>query len=149
MATRFSKLTLRDLFWLMLLAAVAVGWWVERNRALKQIAEYRVQFPWLAIPALTSETGNQRKQLLLELQGLSQQELLARLAKAEPASPWHASDEYCCCLLEMAGRRMQAELQNAYDKLKQTTPMPPHSELADAYLLTALRRAEGKPDPLQ
>lgn len=143
------KLTIRDLFWLMLLAAVAIGWWLERSRALKQIGELRAQFPWLAVPTQKSTGWFKRNQLLVELRGLSQQQLLERFAKEEAPSPYLARDEYCCCLIEMARRGMQAELQIAYDRLQQTAPMPPHANAANAYLLTALRRAQGKPDPLQ
>jgi len=32
---KLPQLTLRDLFWLVLVCALAVGWWVERQRAEK------------------------------------------------------------------------------------------------------------------
>ena len=37
---KLPKLSLRDLFWLVLVCALAVGWWVERARAteLREVA---------------------------------------------------------------------------------------------------------------
>jgi len=44
------KLTLRDLFWLVLVCALAVGWWVERTRIQKVEGTLKVareQYDWL------------------------------------------------------------------------------------------------------
>mgnify|MGYP001049340994 CR=1 FL=1 len=34
---KLPQLHLRDLFWLVLVSALAVGWWVERTRLLAEI----------------------------------------------------------------------------------------------------------------
>jgi len=34
---KLPRFTLRDLFWLVLVCALAVGWWVERSRLTAQI----------------------------------------------------------------------------------------------------------------
>ena len=33
---KLPQLTLRDLFWLVLVAAMGCGWWVERNRPIPE-----------------------------------------------------------------------------------------------------------------
>ena len=38
---RLPRFTLRDLFWLVLVCALAVGWWVERTRHARTLGEIR------------------------------------------------------------------------------------------------------------
>ena len=150
--TRFGKLTLRDLFWLLLLVAVAVGWWLERSEVQQQLARFRAEVPWLSqpnLPNLLSQSWRQRTELLSQLKALSNSELSHRFQNAKPATPYGATDEYHVCLIDMARRGLHSELQVQYDKLMKSEPWPPHEDVANLYLLTALRRAQGKPDPLE
>jgi hypothetical protein len=148
MAARFGKLTLRDLFWLILLSAIAVGWHLERTRAAKQLAEFSVRWQWTANLPPQPDPSEPRRKLLKEFAALSNEELNARFIKTPPAKAFGSTDDYACCLIEMARRKMHAELQVHHDKLL-TNKGEGFDWPANALLLTALRRAQGKPDPLQ
>lgn len=148
MFSRFGKLSLRDLFWLMLLAAVGVGWYLERQRAAKQIADHKQGYQLWGVPTNPTPGALARQKLLREYGALSNQELNQQFSKLGPATPFHSSAEYSCCLTEMARRRMHAELQVHFDEL-QKNGSKEFGGPADALLLTALRRAEGKPDPIE
>lgn len=143
-----TKLTLRDLFWLILLSAIAVGWYLERTRALKQIVEYKAKQPLGPNPDGPTDGSIARNKLLGELAALNDQELLKRFDQIKTPTPYGTSDDYACCLTEMARRKMHAELRMHYDQLM-TNKGQGFDGPANALLLTALRRAQGKPDPLQ
>jgi hypothetical protein len=149
MGNRFGRLTLRDLFWLILLAAIAVGWYLERTRSAKQIAEYRVRWPFGQTPTTQpSATALKRQQLLSGYKSLSNEQLNKTFVSLAPATAFHASDEYQCALMEMARRKMDAELQVHYDNFMQVGDKQ-YGGPANALLLTALRRAQGKTDPVE
>jgi|GEM_PF-3833282 len=148
MAGRLGKLTLRDFFWLMLLAAVGIGWYLEWQRAAQQISKYAAKTVPYTPPTFPSADAQQRELLLVKYRALSNEQLNQEFAKLEPASPFHASSEYSCCLTEMARRRMQAELQVHYDRLMKVGKTD-FGGPANALLLTALRRAQGKHDPVE
>jgi hypothetical protein len=42
---KLPQLSLRDLFWLVLVCAMAVGWWVEKDRLSRRIAELEKASP--------------------------------------------------------------------------------------------------------
>ena len=160
MPLRIPKLTIRDLLWMMLLAAVAIGWWIERQRAVKQLAGYGARAGGSS-QVQKSPEWFKRNSLLVQLRNLNNHQLLQHFQQKsiqDGLTPYGATNEYQTCLLEMARRGMHTELQAEYDKLKfemeqqqlrNVRDMLPSREIANAWLLTALRRAEGKPDPLQ
>jgi hypothetical protein len=94
---------------------------------------------------------------------LSDQELLAQAVAGPLRLTQESLVSYQACLSILAERRSQSELEEAYEKVMQypeKTPMPEprigddvpfryRHEPPNAFLLTAMRRAQGKPDPLQ
>lgn len=149
---RFSRLTLRDLFWLILLVAIAVGWYLERQRAREQLAKYAASNPtWLRGPVTgpgSNPAAEIRAKYLRDFRARTPDELTKIFDQLPPATAYHTSDEYQCCLDEMARRGMAAELQARYEQAQKSTN-PEGGGPANAHLLTALRRAQGKPDPVQ
>ncbi len=150
MRMHFGRLTLRDFFWFVLLAAIGVGWYLERSQATQHIAELSKRWPFgLPSNPQPSPAFQQRQQQLAAFRALDNAELNKIFSALKPASLYHASDEYQCALIEMSRRKMHEELQDHYRRL-QVYLSPNQSETpANALLLTALRRAQGKPDPVE
>lgn len=148
MGTRFGRLTLRDLFGLMLLAAIGVGWYLERSQAVKQIAAFKVRWFGQMPTNQPSAESLTRQQHSAKFRALSNEQLNKHFGSLAPATPFHASDEYQCALIEMARRQMHAELQVHYDNFMAVGDKQ-YGGPANALLLTALRRAQGKSDPVE
>jgi hypothetical protein len=133
------KLSLRDLFWAVLIAAIAFSWRLEHLRVRESLVSSN-QMPW----QITDDRPNyteiaHRPQRMAELGKLGEQELIGR-------TPYY--------LHEMARRRMSGQLQEMYDHFKEHAPRDPKDPNAppswdNRQLLTALRRAQLRPDPIE
>ena len=147
MTPGLGRISLRDFFWLILIAAISVGWYLEHSRATAQIATIRDPFAGQAA-TYTTAGALQRNQLLTQYRALSNAELNQQFIGIKPASPFGVSAEYSCCLTEMARRHMHAELQEHLDDFMKTGNTD-FGGPANALLLTTLRRAQQKPDPVE
>lgn len=60
---KLPQLSLRDLFWLVLVSALAVGWWVRDSRISKQLnaAEAELEATRAELAAAQSANGNLRE----------------------------------------------------------------------------------------
>ena len=136
MKRNFLSLSLRDLFGLIFLTAIALGWGVERTRLAKELAEFK-QTDWFSAPRTReyqpSSESFERSAIVLQLRLLSNADLLSRFQQKE-----HLRHEFGCILLEMIQRKMHQELEAACDK----------EEFPGSWLHTAACRAAGKPDPV-
>lgn len=146
---KLLRLTLRDLFCLILACALAMAWMMDRHHLGDQIADAK------ALKLL-----RERKQRYLATKKVDAKLLSHVRAKSDAALSAHLGDliakehvddiEYDVHLAEMAKRRMADKLHRHYQALMSTAKIHSHpvhipQNLA---LLTALRRAQGKPDPL-
>ncbi|QDU26129.1 hypothetical protein ETAA8_12030 [Anatilimnocola aggregata] len=144
------KLTLRDLFWLIFLAAVAVSWGVQHHRAQEELATQRNNH-WFTFDRNKGPTPEslRRRQILKELREFNDQDLLARFNRSlqqDRTVIYTDQPEYSCCLTEMATRGLSTELEL---HLKEKTLVAGSWVPENTTELTALRRAQGKPDPLK
>lgn len=132
------RLALRDLFWLVLIAALGIAWYQEHSRVVDSLVSSN-QTPWQWTDKRTDYAEIARRpQRMAELSAFSEQELVGR-------TPYY--------LYEMARRRMSDDLQEMYEHFKTHAPCDPNDPAAPPYwdnrqLLTAFRRAQGKPDPI-
>jgi len=137
------KLALRDLFWLVVIAAIGTCWTLERVEATKKLREVESASIGSARSGPIEPTADSiaREALLVELRLLSDENLYARAAQAPEYGFVDRCSEFSCCLTEMVRRGMHKELKHLQEAR-------PKGEF-DLQLLTALRRAEGKRDPLK
>jgi len=144
------KLSLRDLFWLVLLMATLTAWAVEHRQLENLFARLRRESIWLRKDKShqPSPSANSRLAMVQRLHERSDQQLADRLAARKPVKLNDWDSEYEPLLLEMVGRGMTAALQKHYDAIIKAQ-QPDGLDLSNLEALTALRRAEGKPDPLQ
>jgi hypothetical protein len=134
------RISLRDLFWLVLIAAIGLAWRLQHLRVLAAFvgpplgqlkgADYAPDYAEIAF----------LPQQLVKLQALSNQELISR-----------RTSYY---LHEMVRRELSAELEEMYHEFRNRAPRDPNDPAAppvwdNRQMLTAWRRAEGKPDPIQ
>jgi hypothetical protein len=142
------KLTLRDYFWLMLCVASVVVWKIERDRR----TEAR-QPSWFlrtdrGLEPSQAELG--RRSALAKLSKLSDEELDEYLGQLLLDSHWNRHSDYEPCLVEMVRRRLVGPLQKHYDALMAGSAGKVGFDFpANLELLTALRQAQGKRDPLR
>lgn len=138
------QVSLRDLFWLVLVAGVGVGWYmghVQQNRRLSELmAEWFFFGP--PIGSSLSDESKSRAAALETLPKLDDGQLSEHLE--ELCWPLHNDPRYEPCLMEMARRGMHDDLQKHCDRLRANEPFPENCEA-----LIALRRAQGKADPLK
>lgn len=131
------KFSLRDLFWLVLVVAIVVSWLVERRQIEWAFASSGSRNHIQELDAGSDYWGSSAS----ELQRLTDAEFSALFAQLRGNQD---NDVY---LLEAGRRHLQDPLQKILDFRKQSEST---SEVWDnRVLLTALRRAEGKPDPLR
>lgn len=146
------QLSLRDLFWLVLVAAIAVGWLVDHQGAREKLRRLSMhwQFGEPSGRIKPSAESQARTQLMHELNQLSDSQLSDRLGELLNEASNYRGPEYEPCLVEMALRRMHKELQSHYDQLMTPTERDRLFRYpGNRQLLTALRRAQGQPDPLK
>lgn len=134
------KLALRDLFWAVLIAAIGIAWGLEHMRVAKAFANAQQQpSPLLSNPYFDRQELARRTENLARLRSLSDEALPG-------STPYY--------LAEMSRRRLSDRLHEMYDRAKEQVMLDPNDPAKppvweNRQLLTALRRAEGKPDPLQ
>jgi hypothetical protein len=142
------KLTLRDLFWLALLIASLTAWGIQHRRAVQRTEELKKTDFVRDLTAGPSLSAVQRKATLERLAALSDAELDQELTVIAMGTQWQHDPKYEPCLTEMIRRKMVDQLQKHYDDLmaqdEAVVGFPYNLEL-----LAALRRAQGKPDPLR
>lgn len=139
MTTGIWALTLRDLFWLIFLAAIGIGWGVERTRFAREFNKLQADcrdhwmFPRPRDYQPSSESL-ERSAILRKLRLLKDDELQERFKLQE--KPRY---EFDCILTEMVRRQMVAALEESCGG--DDSPHPS--------TLTALCRARAKPDPVR
>jgi hypothetical protein len=144
----FLKLTLRDLLWLALLIAGLTAWGMQRSRSIQR-AESLKRTDFVRVPgSQPTPLAAQLRVALDKFAASSDEELDEQFGVIAASTQWHHAADYEPCLTEMVRRKMVDELQKHYDALMardlSVSGFPYNLEL-----LTALRRAQGKPDPLQ
>jgi hypothetical protein len=140
---RRPQLALRDLFWLVLIAALAIAWQQEHQREREFIQRGPKIEPfsqWFELVPDSSDSWSPSEsetmvQEASAFAGASDEELVELF---ESDSELRGVNEPLLC--ELARRRLAEPLRRHYGR------GPPGTDLI---LLTALRRAEGKPDPLR
>src|SRR5262245_6487399 len=148
------KVSLRDFFWLILFGATLTVWIVEHRKAAKEIAECRQKSWFLRTDRGMKPTGSElkRRAAVKTCSQMTDDELDACLAEclvaAQAGSPGYV--RYDPCLLEMAHRQLAERLQKHYDitVARYDGEFKFRRIIYAAELLTALRRAQGKADPL-
>jgi hypothetical protein len=150
------KWTIRDLFWLALLVAGVTAWGIEQVRAARGIWHRHVIGSESDHPNFHIRERKWRAALDIYAQ-MTDEEVDAYFGSL-PASKllqfgenhFDYCDEYEPCLVEMARRGMAGQLQKHYDALMaQSAGKTGFDFPENLELLTALRRAQGKPDPLK
>ena len=144
----FLKLTLRDLLWLALLIASLTIWGIQHRRSTQRVEQLKKSF-FLRVPSGGPSPASLQRQVDLEkFANCSERELDEQFGVFAASTQWQHAAGYEPCLTEMVRRKMVDQLQKHYDvmmaKDESVTGFPYNVEL-----LTALRRAQGKPDPLQ
>jgi hypothetical protein len=145
------KLTLRDFFWLVLLAASVTAWGIEHRRGAKEMWELRLHSSFLNSDRNAKPSGDEleRRAEMARLATLSDAELVEHLASLPAVKRYENRSEYESCLVEMSRRGIAEELQEHYDALMTQSAGKSGSDFPNNLeLLTALRRAQGMPDPL-
>jgi hypothetical protein len=152
-----TKFGLRDLFWLMLIIAIGAGWGIERSKALGRWGELQKN---PGVPPNDMPERKSNPQLVAAIiQGLSREELLAELQRPIDAPTFDMH------LLEAIRRGWKDELTIGYSERMHPSkrpeyewkkrgflaplPEPNPATILNGEYLTALRRVEGKPDPLK
>lgn len=134
------KLSLRSLFWLVMIAAVLTCWGLERTRLVRRTAG--TQKFWVADRRTQpTEDSLKWKEALSSRKQLSNEDLAGQASQRQSSNPYSLM-EWHCDLTEMIHRKMEAELARMW-------PSNIASGVRNLDLLTALRRAQGKPDPLK
>lgn len=147
------RIGIRDLLWLALLAAVICTWGMEHRRNAAKIRRSRMESLFLRIKGQfePSDAELKRKQAVARMRWLSDDGLDGCLRAILQSSEYWRHVDYEPCLVEMARRRLAERLQKHCELLMRSHPSEP-SILRYAHnleLLTALRRAQGKSDPLK
>lgn len=144
------QLRLRDFFWLMLVAAICVGWWLNHLRWTNRITELAAADVAIEVAdePIRSADAKSLRATIKKLGKLSDMQLSQRLRQLQEDRLRGAREEFAPCLAEMARRGLRDELQLHYEKLMSREQ--PQGRLPDNLeMLTALRRAQGQPDPLR
>ena len=141
------KVALRDLFWFVLIAAIGMAWGMEHMRVSSAFANARRTFHRTRVRYDDEEGDARRQRIQREIRALSNQELLT--AAKDPLDVDQAEPYW----LEMSRRQMVDELRMIYHQAKESatasSPFRKFGGWDNGRLLTALRRAEGKPDPIR
>jgi hypothetical protein len=143
------KLTLRDLLWLALLAASLTVGALQHQRSAGQVEKLKKDTFLRPRAAGPSDAAVQRRGALEKFAALSDAALDEQFAALAASGQWHHATDYEPCLTEMVRRGMVDSLQKHYDALMHSGSEPNHGFPKNLELLTALRRAQGRPDPLR
>jgi hypothetical protein len=141
------RLNLRDLFWLALASACVTAWVIEHRAAAKAIEASAAKFPFLSQAKQPREPSGAEieRAKASERFALASDEELEQVLRAPTGD---APYDFEPCLVEMARRRLTTQLQKYHQEI-----YPPNGDTVwfarDLEVLTALRRAEGLPDPLK
>jgi hypothetical protein len=139
------KLTLRDLLWLALLVASLTAWGLQYARTTEQLSKRR----WILREDFgPSDAAKQRRAALAKFASYSDQELDDQLSALSQNTTRRYGPDYEPCLTEMARRELTDRLQKHYDALL-ARDKSKESFWHNVELLTALRRAQKRPDPLR
>jgi hypothetical protein len=141
------QLTLRDLLWLALLIAGLTTWGLQHRRSAQEAAALGRLAPMFGRRTAPSASAIARQTALKQLATQSNEELDRQFGILAASGQGRHAPDYEPYLTEMVRRRMVDSLQKHYDALMATEPesgFPYNLEL-----LTALRRAQGQPDPLR
>ena len=142
------KLTLRDLFWFILLMAAVAAWWTERERKVDRIAAREAAWPHLAWRSRPAPSVTLRHVRLNTLAYLSDDALVASFNAIVADNDPTRYGDFDVYLWEMQRRKITEPLDRIHRTYMQRKPtLWTHSE--NLALLTALRRAQGKSDPLR
>ena len=103
------RFTIRDLLWLMVVAAVAVGWWVDQDRIRRHEAEMK---------AAQRAVRDEREKLRLQVQRLqalplAHAEAALRVTEAEHAQVVEIKNRSPSAVSEGELRRVQSQLEVA------------------------------------
>lgn len=142
------KLTLRDLLWLALLIASLTVGGIQYQRNAAQFEALKKRSFLRDLNAGPSPAAMQRRAALGTFKACTDDELDQQFAALAASGQWQHAADYEPCLNEMVRRRMVDPLQKHYDVLMGNGD-PDRAFPYNLELLTALRRAQGKADPLQ
>jgi len=147
------------LFWLIVAAAIAVTWGLEHVRLAKQLEKAKERDAkrglirdgmWIGIRMLRARRAD-------DLRYIDNAELLQKYQAWDDNGPEYDDALYQVCLSEMLRRGMRQELCQEYDRQRGdgspregTTGLGVHPQGSMLLpFLTAVRRADGKPDPVR
>src|SRR5262245_39051433 len=111
------RVSLRDLVWLILLAACLTAWGMEHRKVAKEITECRRHL-WFVRPDRGEKPSGEelkRRVVLAKLSKWSDQELDEHLSELQKENRYERRHEYEPCLTEMARRGLVEQLQRHYD----------------------------------
>ena len=148
------KLSLRDLFWLVLAVASLAAWGIEHRKAAEDLRVWRMR-SWFVRERNPQPSPDDRQRITATAQlGILTDEQLEKffVSVAEDQRITRGI-EYEPCLQEMARRGMSATLLKHYDEIMEEARRPdqiPFSRFRrNLEVLTALRISQEKPDPLR
>ena len=152
------SVTLRDLFWVVLLAAGLTAWTVQHSRTAREISRLKEEALFILKVRPSPPNPEQRDRLaaIRKFRGYSDEELDQRLDRLlatgshfrDPIDAAFAT-EYEPCLLEMARRGLAAQLKEHFRRLMARPRASAWDYPRNLELLAALRRAQRQPDPLR
>jgi hypothetical protein len=138
------KISLRDIFWLMVLVAVVLVWWNARKELVHEFSTRTMRAMKTREP---SQASLKRRRWLQRLREMTTAQLLVGFHDFEPSE--RLTPMYQCYLTEMARRKLAHNLQQAYDEIKSRPEQRQWEGIERSLVLTALREAQGKPAPLK
>ncbi|WP_254513209.1 hypothetical protein [Anatilimnocola floriformis] len=139
------RLSLRDLFWLTLLAAIAIGWGVERWPLMHEMTSSKGYQRYYYHHKTPDPATVKREAIYKHLRTLTDAELQVRLRQE---ANWWGDDEFNGCLAELLRRRNSAALQEQHTRMYETSRRT-FGTFETWPVLTAWRRSEQQPDPLR
>jgi len=136
---KLPQLHLRDLFYLVLLVAVACGWWNDHVR-LTALIEEAAELNWLRAHHQEHRPSKRvSSEMLGRIRALDDESLAEKFAFEYGQD----SERFEAYLTELARRRLVEPLQTTYQIFQVD------GDADDVEPLIALRRAQGKPDPIE
>lgn len=142
MPPRWYSVSLRDLFWLILISALALAWWREVQKVEADWARYTRG----AIASRAPTTGEQQFRRSIEEGRAATDEVVRQVLRSQPTNDVTAVHQ--SVLLELSRRKLIPELQERYDALI-AQGRENGWELERTLVLTAIRRAQGRAEPVE